>query len=136
MWSALKSRAGTETRDTSSDVPPNLARCLTLGAVISFIGVPFAVPYFAVLAQILKADLSAQDSTLVLAAYNLAYAVPFALLPLLRLALGNRCMTVLERINVALVWVTERILPFILLLLGLTLTIDSMLFFWSGKGLI
>jgi len=32
-----------------------------LGAVINFVGIPFALPYFAALNQILKADLTIID---------------------------------------------------------------------------
>ena len=43
----------------------------------------FAVPYFAAIDQILKTVLSATQAVLVLAAYNLAYALPFTVVPLL-----------------------------------------------------
>ena len=37
------------------------AKCLGFGAIFNFIGIPFALPYFAVIDQILKADLSTAD---------------------------------------------------------------------------
>jgi len=45
---------------------------------------PFAIPYFGALDQIMKADLSLGASTFALALYNLLYVLPFALLILLR----------------------------------------------------
>ena len=136
LWAALKSRGGgaSEQKTPAQELTP--AYCFGFGAVVNFIGVPFAVPYFAAVNQILKAELSTGSSLLTLATYNLAYALPFAMVPLLRVLLGERCMPLLERVNTVLVRIADTLMPIVLLLLGLALIADSAWFFWSGKGLI
>ena len=136
LWAALKSRGGAASEEKTPEGELTPVHCFGIGAVVNFVGVPFAVPYLAALNQILKADLSMQESLLVLGAYNLVYALPFALVPLLVIALGERCIPFLERVNGVLVRTTDTLMPIALLLLALWLIADSALFFWSGKGLI
>ena len=136
LWAALKSRGGgaSEQKTPGQELTP--AYCFGFGAVVNFIGVPFAVPYLAAVNQILKAELSTGSSLLALAAYNLAYALPFALVPLLRVLLGESCMPLLERVNSVLVRIADTLMPIVLLLLGLALITDAGWFYWCGKGLI
>ena len=61
--------------DDGGELTP--VKALGLGAIVNFLGIPFALPYFAALDQILKADLSANHTLIVLVAYNLIYALPF-----------------------------------------------------------
>jgi len=58
--------------------------------VINFIGIPFALPYFAAIDQILKANLATGDTLVLLVAYNPVYAPPFLVVPILVAALGER----------------------------------------------
>jgi cytochrome c biogenesis protein CcdA len=136
LWAALKSRGGgaSEQKTPSKALTPGY--CFGFGAVVNFIGVPFAVPYLAAVNQILKAELSTGSSLLALAAYNLAYALPFALVPLLRVLLGESCMPLLQRVNAVLVRGADTLMPLMLLLIGLGLIADAALYYGSGKGLI
>ena len=136
LWAALKSRGGAASEDKTPEGALTPIQCFGIGAVVNFIGVPFAVPYLAALNQILKMDLSTQASLMALGAYNLAYALPFALVPLLRVLLGERCMPFLQRVNALLVRAADALMPIMLLLIGLGLIADAVLYFWSGKGLI
>lgn len=136
LWAALKSRGGAASEDKTPEAALTPIHCFGIGAVVNFIGVPFAVPYLAALNQILKADLSFQSSLMALGGYNLAYALPFALVPLLRVLLGERCMPFLQRVNAVLVRAADALMPLMLLLIGLGLIADAALYFWSGKGLI
>lgn len=105
------------------------------GAVVNFIGIPFAVPYFAAIDQILKAGVSAATALVMLAAYNALYALPFAVVPLLVAVLRDRGRPILERINAVLERVSGYIMPLLLSLVGLALTVDAIKYFATGAGL-
>lgn len=110
-------------------------KCFGFGAVVNFIGLPFALPYFAVVDQILKANLSTPESLAVLAAYNIAYALPFVIVPLMVAISGENAKPVLEKINGFLARVSDIVMPWMLGLLGLALVADSVVYFYSGEGL-
>ena len=110
-------------------------KCLGFGAVVNFIGIPFALPYFAVVDQILKADLSMPESLSVLAIYNIAYALPFAIVPAAVAISGDSAKPFLEKINGFLVRASDIVMPWMLGLLGLALVADSVVYFHSGEGL-
>lgn len=106
-----------------------------LGAIVNFVGIPFALPYFAVLDQILKANLATADSLLVLVGYNLLYTIPFAAIPVLAAVLGDKSRPVLERINDVLDRVSNYLSPLLLLVAGLALIADAVHYFAKGNGL-
>lgn len=106
------------------------------GAVINFIGLPFALPYFAALGQVLKADLTTFNAILVLLGYNLAYALPFTLVPLLVLIMGDESGGILKRINERIDKVSNVMMPALLGLVGLALVADALVFLLTGKGLV
>lgn len=106
-----------------------------LGAVVNFIGVPFALPYFAALDQILKADLTPMTSLAILGGYNLLYALPFAVVPVLTATSGKESQEFLQRINEWLERISNYIMPVLLALVGLALVLDSVFYFVTGKGI-
>ena len=79
------------------------------------------------------ADLSNDAALLILVTYNLAYALPFAIVPLLVLAMGDRAKPFLQKINDKLVNGADMLMPWLMLLLGLWLTVDSVKFFITGE---
>lgn len=111
------------------------ARCLGFGAIVNFIGIPFALPYFAVVDQILKAELSAAMSFTALGIYNAGYALPFLVVPMAVAIAGDRAKPVLEKINRFLVKASDVLMPWMLGLLGLALVADSISYFYRGEGL-
>ena len=136
LWAAIPSRKKTEKRRTEDSGNLTPVKALGMGAIINFIGIPFALPYFAALDQILKSDLSAIDSVMVLSAYNLLYALPFVIVPALSAAFGERSRSLLQRIND----VVERIsssylMPVFLAMAGLFLISDAISYFITGEGL-
>jgi cytochrome c biogenesis protein CcdA len=136
LWVAWRSRGGNEQENSApraAELTP--LKAFGIGAVINIVGLPFALPYFAALDQILKADLSATGSVLVLVAYNFGYALPFLVVPGLALALGARSRPVLARINEKVDRVSAYLMPAMLGLVGLFLMVDAVLFFATGKGL-
>jgi len=111
------------------------AKCFGFGAVVNFIGIPFALPYFAAIDQILKADLSLTESVSALGIYNVAYALPYFVVPAMVGVSGESAKPLLEKINAFLVRASDIIMPWMLGLLGLALLADSAAYFYRGEGL-
>ena len=135
LWVAWKSR-GAENKDPEDSAPRmTAASAFGLGVIINFIGIPFAVPYFAALSQILKLDPSFVEAMLLLVAYNLLYALPFMVVPLLIAFMGDRAKPVLQRINEVLDRASAILMPIILGLVALALIADAVVYFRTGESL-
>jgi cytochrome c biogenesis protein CcdA len=135
LWAAMASRDGkaSEERNPEGELTP--VYCFGYGAVVNFIGIPFALPYFAVVGQLLKANLSTESSVLVLALYNTAYALPFLLVPIMVVLMGDASKPILDKINNVLIGLVDRFMPIVLFLLGVTLTADALAYLISGEAL-
>jgi cytochrome c biogenesis protein CcdA len=96
---------------------------------------PFALPYFAAIDQILKANFATGDTLVLLVAYNLVYALPFLVVPILVATLGERSRPILQRVNATLDRASAFLMPVLLGLAGLALVADAVLYFTTGKGL-
>lgn len=136
LWVAWRSRSS----GSAEPAAPQMERLTPLkafgmGAIINIVGLPFALPYFAALDQILKADLSVIASVWALTAYNLIYALPFLLVPVLSLVLGARSRPLLARINARVDRVSAYLMPLMLGLVGLALLADAIAYFGFGEGL-
>jgi cytochrome c biogenesis protein CcdA len=105
------------------------------GALINFIGIPFALPYFAALDQVLKADFTSAQAVLMILSYNLVYALPFTIVPLLSLVMGARAKPVLARVNRLLDKLSAVLMPLLLGLIGSALIVDAIKYFVTGKPL-
>ncbi|WP_339735971.1 GAP family protein [uncultured Gimesia sp.] len=125
-WKTEKKEQAEESRTLT------LLSAVGLGAIVNFMGLPFALPYFAALDQILKADLTPMTSLTVLAGYNVLYAVPFALVPVLSATSGQKSQEILRKINDWLVGISNFVMPILLVLVGLALIVDSMIYFVTG----
>ena len=135
LWAALASRDGkaSEQKEPEGQLTP--IYCFGYGAVINFIGVPFALPYFAAVDQILKANLSVESSVLVLVIYNAAYALPFLLVPISVALIGDRSKPVLEKINRMLISLVDTLMPILLFFVGIALTADALSYLITGEAL-
>jgi cytochrome c biogenesis protein CcdA len=135
LWAALAARNGkaSEEKKPAGELTP--AYCFGYGAVLNFIGVPFALPYFAAVGQLLKANLSTESSLLVLLLYNAAYALPFLLVPITVALIGDASKPILEKISNVLVSLVDKFMPILLLLLGAALTVDALAYLISGEAL-
>jgi len=131
-WASKNGKAGEE-KNPSAQLTPGY--CFGFGAIVNFTGVPFALPYFAAINQILKANLSVESSLLVLAFYNIAYALPFLLVPILIAITGESSKPILDKISNLLVGLVDRFMPVILFLLGIALTADALAYLISGEAL-
>jgi len=114
---------------------PGLIASFGQGALLNLVGLPFAVPYFAALDQVLKADLDWAGAVLVLGVYNAGYALPFVAVIGLRAALGESAAPLLHRINGWIGKAADVLLPILLLLLGGALLADAGAYFWRGRPL-
>jgi cytochrome c biogenesis protein CcdA len=134
LWAALTSRDGgaSETRNPERELSPFY--CLGYGAIVNFIGIPFALPYFAAVDQILRAGLPTESAFVVLATYNIAYALPFLLVPVSVALIGDQCKPYLERINELLVGLVDKLMPFLLLALGIFPSVDAIRFLATGEA--
>lgn len=135
LWAALKSRNGNASAENNPGGELTPTYCFGYGMIVNFIGVPFALPYFAAIDQILRADLPLNSSLLVLAGYNAAYALPFLLVPVAVALVGERSKPILDKINATLVSITDKLMPLILFLIGVALTIDALKYFIYGEPL-
>ncbi len=137
LWVAWRTRSGNQKKRPEPQVERlSPLKAFGIGAIINIVGLPFALPYFAALYQILKADLSVIDSIMLLAGYNLGYALPFLVVPALALVLGEGSRPVLARINEKVDRVSAYLMPLMLGLVGIVLVIDAIRYFVIGEGLL
>jgi len=106
-----------------------------LGAIVNLIGMPFAIPYFAAIDQVLKADLSFFHSVLALGIYNFAYAFPFFIVVVFYMIYGEKSKVVLGKINEKIEQVSAKLMPILLLIIGAILIVDAVMYFVYGEGL-
>lgn len=106
-----------------------------IGASINLIGMPFAIPYFAFLGQILKADLDWLGALMVLLIYNLLYVLPFSLLIFIRLIYREESDVLFKSISDAMEWLSAILMPILLFLVGGALLADAFVFFSTGNPL-
>lgn len=85
------------TKSYDPDITPMQA--LVLSASINIIGMWGALPYFAAMAQILKADLETVSMISILLYYNLVFALPLIGFMVLRLLMGERATFVLNKVT-------------------------------------
>lgn len=136
LWMAWRSGRGEKNEKQASEVGElTTLKAFGFGVVINLVGLPFALPYFAALDQILKADLSVMDSALVLTGYNLGYALPFLVVPGLAMILGEDARPILARINDKVDRASAFLMPLVLGLVGIALVADAVSFFATGRGL-
>lgn len=107
-----------------------------LGATINWIGLQFAIPYFAAIDQVLKADMSVAAAVTILAIYNLMYVLPFALLAVLRLIFHKKANALFERTSGFMEKASAVILPPLLFAIGAALIVDAVWYFTTGEILI
>ena len=136
LWVAWRSRSKTADKKDKPQVEElTPLKSFTIGAIINIIGLPFALPYFAAVDQILKAELTVTSSVIVLVGYNLLYALPFLVVPVLVMMMGENSRPVLARINEKVDRVSTYLMPLLLGFVGMALVLDALLYFTSGKGL-
>jgi Sap-like sulfolipid-1-addressing protein len=116
-------------KEVSAEMGPGQAFVLGAGATIA--GIWGALPYFAAIDQILKANVSPAESVIALVFYNLMFVSLLLLLILVRVALRQRADRMFEVINqLVAVW-GKRVLIAVMVLLGLVMVADSTGYFFG-----
>jgi len=144
IWFAYKSARTGENPRSSQQIPQPTSSNHTLsapggfalGATINLVGLPFAIPYFAAIDQMLKADLSLSGALFVLTLYNLVYVLPFAALALLRWIYRDQADALFRRINTWMEKVSAVLMPVMLFAIGAVLLLDAVFYFTTGNPLI
>ena len=106
-----------------SDLRP--VQAFTLSATINIIGMWGALPYFAAMAQILKADLETVSMIWILVYYNLVFALPLIGFIALRLIMGEKATVLLGKMTDFFSHWGKQIIVFSLYLLGPLLIADG-----------
>jgi cytochrome c biogenesis protein CcdA len=135
FYGAFASRGGRASEEHNPGGELRPLHCLAYGAVINVMGAPFALPYIAAINQILHANLGLDGSLVVLLVYNLAYALPFALVPVLVALMGDEARPLLEKVNGWIARGADFLMPWLLLALGLFLLVDAITYFVTGEPL-
>jgi len=120
-------------REAPPDVAPAQAFVFAAGLVI--VGAPGALPYFAAIDQMLRADLPAAQTTASIIFYNLVFVSPLIVIVIARELLGERADLLFSKVNGFMETWGRRLLMIALVLLGLVLVIDGLGWF-LGKPLI
>ena len=106
-----------------SDITP--VQAFSLSASINIIGMWGALPYFAAMAQILKADLETTSMLWILAYYNFVFALPLIGFIILRVLMGDRATLVLTKMTDFFTHWGKQLIVFSLYLLGPLLIADG-----------
>ncbi len=100
-------------------------QAFTLGAGATIAGLWGALPYFAAIDQILKADTSTWEAVVALAFYNLVFISISAALVIIRACVGSRADPIFEAVDRFFqVW-GKRVLIVLMVLLGLVMVADG-----------
>jgi len=134
---AMLSGKKPEERYDESDVAGfGVGSAFGAGVLINLVGIPFALPYFGAVSQVVKADLTAGGVVAVLLAYNALYALPFVGVIAARAAFGARADPALAKLNSVMERVSGVLIPLLLLVLGLALLADAISFWVRGQPLL
>ena len=111
------------TRSYESDITP--VQAFILSASINIIGMWGALPYFAAMAQILKADLETASMVWILVYYNLVFALPLIGFIVLRIIMGQKATVLLGKMTDFFSHWGKQIIVLSLYLLGTLLIADG-----------
>lgn len=105
-----------------------LARTFLLGMSVTVLELPTALPYFAAIEQIARANLDLLSIASILALYNLIFVLPPIALVVLYLLFHRQSfvLSLLQRINRSIAIYSPHILRFVLLGLGIFLIADCL----------
>ena len=133
LASARRTKGAGDARAARAGMTPLQAFLFGAGSTIA--GLWGALPYFAAIDQILKADVSAIYAVAALLYYNVIFALPLASLVLLRAVVGERASGLFDTVNrLFSVW-GRRVLIAALVALGLIMVADGIGWF-LGRPLI
>lgn len=112
-----------KTNSYGSDITPPQA--FVMSATINIIGMWGALPYFAAMTQILKADLETASMIWILIYYNLVFALPLIGFIVLRIMMGDKATLILSRMTTLFSHWGKQIIVLSLYVLGPLLIADG-----------
>ena len=121
-------RIPAQTEPVKTPTKLTLARTFLLGMSVTVLELPTALPYFAAIEQIARADLDLLSIASILALYNLIFVLPPIALVVLYLLFHRQSfvLSLLQRINRSIAIYSPHILRFVLLGLGIFLIADCL----------
>ncbi len=116
-------RKGRTEQPVASDM--TAAQAFLAGAGLTIVGLPGAVPYFAAIDLILRAEVTLLQRLLALGYYNIVFVTALAAIVALRLILGERSTGILDAVKRFFdIW-GQRLIVALLLVLGVVLLADG-----------
>jgi hypothetical protein len=106
-----------------SDV--NSWQAFTFAAGLVIVGLPGALPYFAAVDQMLRADLPTSQTVLAVFFYNLVFVAPLIAIVVVRQLTGARADGILAAINRFMETWGRRVIMIALIALGFLLVVDG-----------
>ena len=121
-------RIPAQTEPVKAPTKLTLARTFLLGMSVTVLELPTALPYFAAIEQIARANLDLLSIASILALYNLIFVLPPIALVVLYLLFHRQSfvLSLLQRINRSIAIYSPHILRFVLLGLGIFLIADCL----------
>ena len=120
-------RIPTQSEPVKAPQKLNLARTFLLGMSVTILELPTALPYFAAIEQIVRANLDLLSTMSILALYNLIFVLPPSALIVIYLFFHRQsfAMSLIQRINRSIAVYSPHIIRFLILGLGIFLIADS-----------
>jgi cytochrome c biogenesis protein CcdA len=114
-------------RSAGTDVPvrQSIVGAFLFGIGLTILGLPGALPYFAAIDQILRADASTGGMIAALAYYNAVFVAPLVMIVILRLLLAARSAPLLDAVGDFLGAWGRRLVATLLAALGAVMVIDG-----------
>ncbi len=121
-------RIPTQSEPVKAPQKLNLAKTFLLGMSVTILEFPTALPYFAAIEQIVRANLDLLSTMSILALYNLIFVLPPIALIVIYLFFHRQsfALTLLQRINRSIAVYSPHIIRFLILGLGIFLIADSL----------
>lgn len=126
-WAVARQEKAKQKKVSAGMTP---AQAFLLGAGATIAGLWGALPYFAAIDQILKANVSDGEAVVALAYYNVIFVSLLALLVVVRAVVGKRADGLFEAVNQFFAVWGKRVLIGVMILLGAVMVADGVgLFF-------
>ena len=121
-------RIPTQSEPVKAPQKLNLARTFLLGMSVTILELPTALPYFAAIEQIVRANLDLFSIASILALYNLIFVLPPIALVVIYLFFHRQsfALSLIQRINRSIAVYSPHIIRFLILGLGIFLIADSL----------
>ncbi len=125
-----KQSARSEVSEQKEGVLPSFM----LGVTLSVVSIPFAVPYFGFINEMFRFKVLSKPLSLVI--YNLLYALPYLLIPIAYVLMGQSIVDTLKALNTFISATASWFVPLLFGVLGLAFLADAIKYLLTGSGLV